>query len=217
MRDELRAPMPGVFVAVCVVAACAGPLGAQAGPNAVDILPLDEEVRIALSAAPENLRDAAGVYALTAEGFTQVRSSGNGFTCVVNRDHPLNRKPVCYDAEGTATILPKVLFVGEQMVHGVALDEIDRQVAAQFASGEFRSPRRPGIAYMLTHEIRVYDPSTESFNTFPPHLMFYAPNLTNVDIGANPSREAHEKNPWLPFVGYQGPQGFIIVIVEVKP
>ena len=135
---------------------------------------------------------------------------------MVNRDHPLNRKPVCYDAEGSETILPTVLFVGEELLHGVAPDEIDRQVAAKFASGEFHSPRRPGIAYMLTREIRIYDPRTKSFNTFPPHLMFYAPNLTNADIGATSSREAHEKNPWLPFIGYQGPQGFIIVMVDLK-
>lgn len=34
-----------------------------------------------------------------------VRDSQNSFTCIVNRDHPLNLKPTCYDAEGTATIL----------------------------------------------------------------------------------------------------------------
>jgi hypothetical protein len=217
MGEGILVSMVRIAGTACTIASLVLPVAGQTRGDSVDILPLDEEVRIALSAAPEHLRDEAGVYALTRDGFKQVRPSRNGFTCVVNRDHPLNRKPVCYDAEGTATVLPTVLFVGEQLVRGVAVDEIDRHVAAKFASGEFQSPRHPGIAYMLTHEIRVYDASTKSFSTFPPHLMFYAPNLTNADIGTNPSREAHEKNPWLPFVGYQGPQGFIIVIVDLKP
>jgi len=217
VNQKIRVSIVWLTLSVGATTVLALPLVGQATRDSVVILPLDEEMRIALSAAPEHLRDGAGVYALTKDGFKQVRASQNGFTCVVNRDHPLNRKPVCYDAEGAATILPTVLFVGEQLVHGVQMDEIDRQVVARFASGEFRSPRRPGIAYMLTNEIRVYDASTKSFSSFPPHLMFYAPNLTNADIGANPSREAHAKNPWLPFVGYQGPQGFIIVIVDVKP
>lgn len=179
--------------------------------HVLEILPIEEETRLALSAAPEHLRAGAGVLALTAEGFVSVRETRNGFTCVVNRDHPLNRKPTCYDAEGTATIVPKVRFVGELLLEGVDSDEIWRRVEEKFTSGEFTAPRRPGIAYMLSSEIRNYNPQTGKIDGFPPHLMFYAPNLTNEDIGV--SWEARRDRPWLPFVGYQGPHGFIIVVV----
>ena len=40
--------------------------------------------------------------------------------------------------------------------------------------------------------------------------MFYAPNLTNADLGITP--EALAKDPSLPFVAYQGPHGFIIMV-----
>lgn len=209
---RVRGCESALVLATVLFAPSAGLL-AQERPTgqALEILPIEEETRLALSAAPEHLRDGAGVVALTANGFVTVRESRNGFTCVVNRDHPLNRKPTCYDAEGTATILPKVEFVGKLLLAGVPLDEIRRRVAAKFESGEFISPRRPGIAYMLSSEIRNYNPRTGKVGTFPPHLMFYAPNLTNQDIGA--SLQARREKPWLPFVGYQGPQGFIIVVV----
>src|SRR5262249_44708179 len=42
-------------------------------------------------------------------------------------------------------------------------------------------------------------------SSFPPHVMFYAPNLTNDDIGADGS-------PGMPFVAYQGPQGYMIMV-----
>jgi hypothetical protein len=213
--DALRSSTLIVMAALPVMS----PLVATSGKDAktaVEIQPLEQEARLALSAAPEHLRAGAGVVALTENGFVTVRESKNGFTCVVNRDHPLSRKPTCYDAEGAATILPKVRFVGDLLVQGVSLAEIDRRVAAKFESGKFVAPRRPGIAYMLSCGIRNYNPQTRRTDPFPPHLMFYAPNLTNEDIGATPSRKAHEKHPWLPFVAYQGPHGFIIVIVDQR-
>jgi hypothetical protein len=208
-----RSPANGpVALLLGALLAPAAALSAQAAGSKLDILPIEEETRLALSAAPEHLTAEAGVLALTVNGFTTVRESRNGFTCVVNRDHPLNRKPTCYDAEGTATVLPKVMFVGEQLLAGVPLDEIIAKVGAKFASGEFISPRRPGIAYMLSHEIRRFNPGTGEVGSFPPHIMFYGPNLTNADIGAAPP-QARAEHAWLPFVGYQGPHGFIIVVV----
>lgn len=165
---------------------------------------------IALSAAPSHLRDGAGVWLLQADGWVLGRASRNGITCVINRDHPLNRKPVCYDAEGTATILPKVKFVGEQLLAGVPLDQIGQQVKDGFEEGRFIAPRRPGVAYMLTKEIRTWNQSTKQFGTFPPHVMFYAPNLTNADIGWTP--EGARQTPGLPFIAYQGPHGFMVVV-----
>jgi len=175
-----------------------------------ELLPRDKEIDLALSAAPEHLRKGAGVYVLERNGFVQVRESANGFTCIVNRDHPLNQKPVCYDAEGTATILPKILRVGELLMQGKPMSEIDAEITEGFRTGKYISPRRPGVAYMLSGDIRNFNPRTGKVESFPPHVMFYAPNLTNADLGTTP--EALAKDPSLPFVAYQGPHGFIIVV-----
>jgi hypothetical protein len=67
---------------------------------------------------------------------------------------------------------------------------------------------------MLSGDIRSFNPQTGKVESFPPHIMFYAPNLTNADIGTTPGALA--KDPWLPFVAYQGPQGFIIVVIGDK-
>jgi hypothetical protein len=175
-----------------------------------ELFPLEKEIALALSAAPEHLRNAAGVYVLERNGFVKVRDSTNGFTCIVNRDHPLNQKPVCFDAEGTATILPKILRVGELLMQGKSMSEINAEIAEGFRTGKYISPRRSGVAYMLSGDIRNYNPLTRKVESFPPHVMFYAPNLTNADLGVTP--EALAKNPSLPFVAYQGPHGFIIVV-----
>ena len=175
-----------------------------------ELLPREKEIALALSAAPEHLRKGAGVYVLERNGFVKVRDSANSFTCIVNRDHPLNQKPVCFDAEGTATILPKILRVGELLMQGKPMSEIDTEIADGFRTGKYISPRRPGVAYMLSGDIRNFNPRTGKVESFPAHVMFYAPNLTNADLGITP--EALAKDPSLPFVAYQGPHGFIIVV-----
>tara|TARA_R100001143_G_C3358635_1_gene134134 strand:+ start:1044 stop:1664 length:621 start_codon:yes stop_codon:yes gene_type:complete len=177
-----------------------------------ELLEQNEEIRIALSAAPEHLRDGAGIWVLTTEGYRQIKVSENNFTCIINRDHPFNLKPTCYDAEGSRTILPKVVFFGNLLHQGVPVDEIQALVEEKFIAGEFTAPSRPGIAYMLSDEIQNYNPASGEVESFPPHLMFYAPDLTNDDVGA-PSDFVPE-SPWLPFVAYQGEHGFMIVIVE---
>ncbi len=168
------------------------------------------EVRMALCAAPEHLREGAGVYVLTSSGYKQMRRSTNKFTCIVNRDHPKALKPTCFDEEGTATILPKILRVGELMMQGKSPSEIAADIRAGFASGKFVSPRRPGVAYMLSGDIRNVNPDTGAVSSFPPHVMFYAPNLTNENIGSNGTTG-------LPFIAYQGPHGYMIMPVQPTP
>jgi hypothetical protein len=182
---------------------------AQAIP---ELLPQDKEMEIALSAAPEHLRSGASVYVLKPAGFSLVRQGTNGFSCIVNRDHPLNQKPTCYDAEGSETILPKVLRFGELLMKGVPLEQITAEIAEGFRTGKFISPRRPGVAYMLSGDIKNYNASTGKVESFPPHVMFYAPNLTNRDIGSDGKFE-----PGLPSIAYQGPQGFMIVVLGNTP
>jgi hypothetical protein len=179
-----------------------------------EILPREKEIELALSAAPEHLRKGAAVYVLERNGFVKIRDSTNGFTCIVNRDHPLNQKPVCFDAEGTATILPKILRVGELLMRGKPMSEIDAEIAEGFRTGKYISPRRSGVAYMLSGDIRNFNPQTGKVESFPPHVMFYAPNLTNADLGT--TREALKKDPSLPFVAYEGPHGYIIVLAGDK-
>ena len=187
-------------------------LGRQAFTDQRPEVPLrDKEVAMALSAAPEHLRDGAGVYALGTTGFVKVRDSKNGFTCIVNRDHPMSLKPTCYDAEGSATILPKVIQVGAWMMEGKSMPEISQLVADGFKSGRFISPRRPGVAYMLSGDIRNVNPRTNQTGSFPPHVMFYAPNLTNADIGSK-----GDGSDGLPFIAYQGPHGFMIMMPSAK-
>jgi len=201
--------MPDLLVIALALAAQAG--SSAPAPAVPELLPRDKEVALALSAAPPHLRDGAAVWVLEKNGFVKVRESTNGFGCLVNRDHPLNRKPTCWDAEGVATIVPKVLRVGELLMQGKPLKEINDEIREGFRTGKFVSPRRPGVAYMLSGDIRRFDAGTGTIVSFPPHVMFYAPNLTDADIGST-----GDGKDGLPFIAYAGPQAYMIMIPSAE-
>ena len=178
----------------------------------VALLPETCETDLALSAAPAHLHAAATVYVLERGGYRKLREGDNGFTCLVNRDHPRVLKPTCFDREGSETIVPKILYFGRELMAGKPAEEIASAVSERFSSGTFVSPRRPGVAYMLSRYNRPYDPSTDTLGWFPPHVMFYAPDLEPEDIGF--SMEAWHARQTLPFIGYQGPHGYMIMIAD---
>jgi hypothetical protein len=182
------------------------------------LLPQEQEIELALSAGPEHLRPNATVYVFGKNGYKKTHSGTNGFTCMVNRDGNQtgdnDLKPTCWDPEGSATIVPVMLRVGELMAQGKTADEIKRDIDGGFSDGRFFSPRKTGIAYMLRGDLQ-YDPKTKKIMkaSFPPHYMIYAPGVTNADIGMN--MDAYSKNPSLPLVysGYSGGARTAYIIV----
>jgi hypothetical protein len=166
------------------------------------------EIALALSSCPATLADQAGVYVLEPSGYAKVRESQNGFTAIVQHSVPGAQEPQCIDAEGTRVILPRMLQVAEWRAQGKSPDEIRRLVGEAFAKGVFQPPSRVGIDYMLSNENIVAD-EHGVIAPFPPHVMFYAPFLTNADIGSQ-----GQTGGGAAFVAAQGtPYALIIVPV----
>ena len=117
------------------------------------------------------------------------------------------------DAEGTRTFLPRYLKVAEWRAQGKSPDEIKLLVADAFAKGIFQPPAKPGVDYMLSRENFTPNAKGEVVH-FPPHIMFYAPYLTNADLGSD-GPLGPDGNPEGPaFVAGEGaPHALIIVPV----
>src|ERR1700730_3568146 len=182
------------------------------------LLSPEKEIELALKAAPAHLRNDATVYVFGKRGYEKARTGTNGFSCMVNRDGTQNGNytllPTCWDPEGSRTILPVMLRVGELIAQEKSAADIKRDIDDGFNQGRFHSPGKTGIAYMLAGDVK-FDPKSGQFGstTFPPHYMIYAPGVTNADIGV--SKEALQKTPGLPFVysGYSGGTRTAYIIV----
>lgn len=167
------------------------PLAALAIPAQKDFPPLlveSQETAAALDAAPEHLRADAGVYVLDSMGYRRVRASRNGFNCLIQREVTGAFEPRCFDAEGSATLLPVIFFRAEQRSRGAMPAYIDREVKERYQKGEFVAPRRVGICYMLSSRNAVVEGGKVA--RVGPRLMFYAPNISNADLGTTQDLES---------------------------
>jgi hypothetical protein len=108
-----------------------------------------------------------------------------------------------------AAIMEGRLSPGARLPGGKSQAEIKHLVSEGFRNGTFIAPRRPGIAYMLSSENRNFDSRTAKVATTPPHVMFYAPNFTDADIGSTGAG-----SDMMPYIAGGGPHGFIIMMAN---
>jgi len=190
-------------------------------------MPATLETNYALSALPPQLRPGATVYLLDpAKGYYIARKGSNGFICFVMRtawEWAEFRKDIVtamsYDAEGARTIFPVYQDVAAMRAAGkLTALQVRNIVVDRIKKGIYKAPARPGISYMLGPVMRTYPgtPAEHIVLTMQmPHYMFYAPYLTNTDIGNIPDGRQDGPflvNPEAMFLGKRkAPYGYIIV------
>lgn len=156
-----------------------------------ELLPRDLEVDLALSALPVHLRAEASAYALERGGYKLVKQGTNGFSCLVRRNGAVpgiyfdSVIPICYDREGSETLLKASLDEITMIEQGLALDEVASRIAEGFKSGKYRAPG-PGVSYMLSPVFKAT--TARGTASYIPHIMFYGPYKTNEEIGASGER-----------------------------
>ena len=177
-------PSALVLVALPIWTATAGaqaPGTYQSGRRA--LLPRAREIALARSAAPPAVSDSATIYVLGEQGYEIAVRGTNGNTCYVDRSRVEAIAPQCFNAEGAATIMEmemhRIALLHEQ--HSVA--EADREIADGLASGRFRLPRRPALCYMMSAAQNLFDDDGKPVGHWYPHLMWYIPYITAVEIG----------------------------------
>src|SRR5437667_1028145 len=211
--------IPAVWSAIVLMSALSPAGAAQSAGSAGEgarfaqspqypLLPRALEIDLALSAAPKHLRDDATVWALDKSGYAIAKKGGNAFACVVSR-RAGDLFPVCWDAEGTRSLLPLDFEDAQLRLSGKSGSEIEAIVMERFKSGQFHAPSRAGIAYMLSPmRYRIDEHGRVTRTISNPHLMFYGPNLTDNDISG--VRGAFV------FMNRVGPDGMMIVPVGQK-
>jgi hypothetical protein len=167
----------------------------QTNEVTIEAMPAGLETQFALSAAPPKLRDAASVYLLDpAKGYQLSRQGTSGVTCIVQRTdwempeyHDDVYWPVCYDAEGTRTYLKTIMDAAALRAQGMSIAALKVEIAKRYREKTYVIPLKAGVSYMVGPIMRAVGPPDMKVHTMAmPHLMFYAPFVTNADIGAAP-------------------------------
>lgn len=189
-------------------------------------LPRDLEMELALSALPSHLRGEATVYLLgTSLRFEVARKGTNGFHTFVSRNdvNAFNGSwphteyqddilmPIAFDDAGSRAQMQVFFDMAELRAAGTAAEDMKAIINSRYESGHYRAPDRAGISYMLAPVFRTYV-NPEETNVIAtmnvPHYMFYAPGVSNDQIGGKFQSEH-------PFMLNQspGPHGYIIQTV----
>jgi len=159
-------------------------------------MPESLEVRYALSAAPPHLRDGATTYVLDpSKGYLLHHRGTNGVSCIVVRSdwqwpgQPFRDDiawPVCFDSEGSKTMLQDYIHTAEMRARGMNAKQVHLEVTKKFGSKDYPNPSRAGVAYMIAPVMRGWTSRPEPVTMNMPDYMFYAPGVTDADIGGKP-------------------------------
>jgi hypothetical protein len=181
-----------IFAAALSTGALSGAARAQVPydqlPKVFDAsMPRDQQISLALSAGPHQVRDKATVYVLGPQGYEKAREGSNGVSCLVGRHfaNPTETtvEPMCYDAEGSRTLLLVELYQAELRAKGTSEADIKTDVANGYKDGRFKPPSKPGVLYMLSSDNRLGPTPDHQTVHVPGHFMFYAPFMTGKDLG----------------------------------
>lgn len=204
--------------------------------NKIEPLPRDLEIQLALSALPPHLRDNATAYVLNPEkGFEVARKGTNGFHAFVARtgddafrgSWPLTEYrddilyPISFDTAGAKEQMRVFFDAAEMQAKGTPPGELRRIIKDRYKTGYYKAPERAGISYMLSPILRTYVTPEESDKVATsnnPHVMYYAPNVSNEDIGGKPPSISFagygmDVGGFYPFVIMPGPHGYIIQLL----
>jgi hypothetical protein len=202
---------------MCIVLMAFARPGAAGTPSdlRVETLPKSLEVALALSAAPPYLRSEASVYVLDpASGYVLERQGTNGFTCYVQRTDYTREDfnngyivPECQGPEGSKAVVPVEFDIERLRAEGkLSPTELKAEIERRFKTGIYHAPEHPGVAYMLSPVLGLYNGRSKTTQTMNmPHFMFFAPYLTNHDIGGGPIMGSY------PYLISPGPMAYIIV------
>jgi hypothetical protein len=167
----------------------------QASPLKVEKMPEPLEARFALSAAPPDLREKATVYILDpTKGYALSHQGTNGVSCIVVRSDwqwaspPFRNDiywPVCYDSEGSKTLLQDYFYAAELRARGMDSKQVHEEVIKRFGTDAAPNPARTGVAYMIAPIMRGFTSAPGPVTMNMPHYMFYAPGVKDTDIGGN--------------------------------
>lgn len=161
------------------------------------LMPQDDEIALARSAAPASISEHATLKVLTETGYQVVSEGDNGFICMVMRGwsaptytpeqfrdlvyDPNVRAPICFDPEASRTVEPYYELRAKLGMEGKSPDEIAMGVESAYATGEL--PRRVGVsfAYMWSADQYLFAEA----GAWHPHVMIFAPYYENSMVGGN--------------------------------
>lgn len=153
------------------------------------------EIALARSAAPGSISDHASILTLGKEGYETAVTGTNGFVCFVERSwandfdsadfwNPKLRTPQCWNEVSAKSYLPEYLERTRWVLAGTSREQMLARTRAAWARHEFGPPAPGSMAYMMSKEQLITDPTPGAPKHWYPHVMFFVPSASGPKAGA---------------------------------
>lgn len=154
------------------------------------------EIVLARGAAPAAISDKAEILVLGARGFEPAVQGSNGFVCYVGRAwekdfdnpefwNPNVRTPQCWNAAAVRSVLPMYLKRTQWVLAGVSREEMAARTKAAWANHEIGPPAPQSVAFMMSKDQYISDPTPGVEVHWYPHVMFFVLATEDSMWGAN--------------------------------
>jgi hypothetical protein len=115
--------------------------------------------------------------------------------------------PIAFDKAGSKAQMRVFFDAAKMQAKGTPPGVLKKSMQDRFKAGFYKAPERAGVSYMLSPVLRTYVIPEESDSVLTvnyPHVMYYAPDISNEDIGGGKPGGID------PFVILHGHHGYMI-------
>jgi len=162
-----------------------------------DILPAEVQIKIAVLAAPEELRDSAAVLGYDPAGnLVELRKGTNGFICLA----PDYKTPKFYAAHCYPETLEPFMKRGRELIAEGKRSERDEIRGKEHAEGTLSIPHQPSTLYVYWGSLEKLDRQTGEMSDGKRRYVIYVPFAKAKDLGLS-----NQPNPFgMPWLMNEG-------------
>lgn len=157
------------------------------------VLPVDIQIKMALSAAPDMYKENATILGYGKDGkLITLRKGSNELVCLADDPAVKGISVACYSTE-----LEPFMARGRELVAEGKSEKEKREIRQkEIEAGSLKMPKEAAAVYVLTADDEDLDSKTGEFKNSHIRYVFYKPYMTGENTGL-PTKPGAPGMPWL--------------------
>ena len=168
-------------------------LGTSVGFAQPDTLSKENQIKAAVSPAPDGMKKGARVLGYNDDGeLTTLRKGSNQLICISDDPQQNNFHVACYHKD----LEPFMKRGRELKAKGLSREKADSIRYKEIEEGKIELPRKPMALYSLTGSAQSFDYKTGMVKNASPLYVIYIPYATQESTGLS-KKPASKGAPWI--------------------
>lgn len=168
-------------------------IGTSVGYAQSDTLNKEDQIKAAVSPAPDGMKEGAKVLGYTEDGeLTTLRKGSNQLICIADDPRQDNFHVSCYHK----ALEPFMKRGRELKARGLSREKVDSIRYEEIEEGKIDLPRKPMALYSLTGSAQSFDYKTGMVKNAKPLYVVYIPYATQESTGLS-KKPASKGAPWI--------------------